>query len=279
MTPYYQDAFATIYHGDCREILPMMPKVDLVVTSPPYDDLRTYGEAFEWDFEETAVKLCPLLCGGCVICWNVADATVNGSETGTSFRQALRFKELGLNLHDTMIYEKANFSNPIHNRYHQIFEYIFVLSLGKPKTFNPIKDKRNAYGAPFGKNTFRKADGSMGERPVNNIQEFGMRTNIWRMKTAGQENICQSNPHPAQMPEGLATDLIRSWSNERDLVLDPFAGSGTTLVAAKQLGRKAIGIELEEKYCEIAAKRLQQEYLPLNAEPAAQTKDQELFNV
>ncbi len=256
--PYYEHGGITIYHGDCREILGELAGVDLVVTSPPYDNLRTYGAAFSWSFQDVADAIIPTLSAGGVLCWNVGDETVNGSESGSSFRQALHFLNY-LKLHDTMIYEKANFSNPSSNRYHQIFEYVFVFSNGSPRTFNPILDKPNLYGACFGRNTFRAANGAMGERPKNAAREVGMRTNIWRMNTAGQENMCKANEHPAMMPFRLAADLIISWSNPGDLVMDPHAGSGTTLLAAKELGRRAIGIEIEERYCEIAAKRLGQE--------------------
>lgn len=257
MKPYYSDDFATIYCGDCREILPTLDSVELVLTSPPYGAIRNYG-GFDWDFYTTADLLVKRLVFGGVICWNVGDETRDGSESGES-----------------LIYEKANFSNPSSNRYHQIFEYIFILSNGKPRVFNPIIDKPNIYGACFGRNTYRKVDGSMGERPKNEGREFGMRTNIWRMNTAGQENVGKANEHPAMMPLKLASDLVFSWSNSGDTVLDPFAGSGTTLVAAKALGRKSIGIEIEERYAEITVRRLQQEYLPLTIEPTPQAKEQD----
>lgn len=262
MKPYYEHGGIRIYHGDCREVLPSYSGVDLIVTSPPYDRLRTYGNSFSWQFQDVANAIIPALSDGGVICWNVGDETVDGSESGSSFRQALYFLNF-LRLHDTMIYEKANFSNPSHTRYHQIFEYVFVLSNGAPRAFNPILDKPNLYGTCFGRNTFRRPDGTIKERPKNVARALGMRTNIWRMNTAGQENMCQPNEHPAKMPLRLASDLIISWSNPGDLVVDPHAGGGTTLRAAKDLGRKAIGIEIEERYCEIAARSLEQEVLAL----------------
>lgn len=165
--------------------------IDLTVTSPPYDQLRDYN-GFVWDTSALITELYRVTVPGGVVMWNVADQTVNGSETGTSFRQALAFIEAGFKLHDTMIYEKGNFSNPSSNRYHQIFEYMFIFSKGKPKTFNPIKDKPitgmidsdHARLATFGKNTVRKKDGSMADRGENGqrkvYNEYGMRNNIWR---------------------------------------------------------------------------------------------------
>lgn len=266
MIPYYQDSACVIYHGDCRAVLPSLCRVDLVLTSPPYDDLRTYGGSFEWNFQETACEIRPLLPDGGIICWNVGDSVVNGGETLTSFRQALYFVDrLGLRMHDTMIYEKTNFGHPEKARYHQLFEYIFILSNGDPKAFNPLKDKPNAWAGtgPFGVSTMRQRNGEQKPCKRNVIAEYGMRGNVWRAKTAGQENVCTAIDHPAVMPLGLCSDLMLSWSNPDDKVLDPFCGSGTTLRAAKDLGRKAIGIEIEEKYCEIAAKRLAQEVLAL----------------
>lgn len=267
MKPYYQDSAATIYHGDCREVLRwLLPGIDLVLTSPPYDGLRTYGDSFDWDFHQTAHGLRPLLVDGGLIVWNIGDSVVNGGETLTSFRQALYFVDtLGLRMHDTMIYEKTNFGHPEKARYHQLFEYIFVLSNGEPRAFNPLKDKPNAWAGtgPFGVSTMRCRDGEQKPKKRNVITEFGMRGNVWRSKTAGQENVCTAIEHPAVMPSGLCRDLMLSWSNPGDTVLDPFCGSGTTLLAAKDLGRKSVGIEIEERYAEIAAKRLAQEVLAL----------------
>jgi len=258
--PYYSDNLATLFAGDCREVLRELPaeSVQCVVTSPPYDHLRTYG-GFEWDFEDTAHQLYRILVPGGVVCWNVMDGTVDGSETLTSCKQKVFFHEqCGFRIHDTMIYEKGNFSHPDRTRYHQLFEYVFILSKGAPKTFNPICDKPNAYPGTgtYGVNTARQPDGSMKLRRRNVISEFGKRGNVWRGKTAGQENICSNLPHPAMMPLWLAGDLIRSWTNEGDTVLDPFSGSGTTILRAKELGRRGIGIELNADYCEITARRL-----------------------
>jgi site-specific DNA-methyltransferase (adenine-specific) len=191
--------------------------------------------------------------------WVVADATINGSETGTSFKQALHFKDIGFNLHDTMIWKKPNFANPSSNRYHQTFEYMFVLSKGKPKTFNSIKDRKNIYAGNLGsvgENTSTQVDGTKKIRERKVIAEYGQRHNVWEMNTSGQESMGKAIEHPATFPEKLAKDHILSWSNEGDTVLDCFFGSGTTGKVAKQLNRQFIGIEISPKYLEIAKKRI-----------------------
>jgi len=228
--------------------------IDLVVTSPPYDNLRTYG-GHSWDFEGVANQLWRVIKPGGVVVWVVADATVNGSETGTSFRQALRFMEIGFRLHDTMIWQKQTFSLPFPNRYHQVFEYMFVLAKGEP-TFNPIADRRNACGGESRSITVRESDDSMTRRSDKVIASVGKRFNVWNIQTCN--NIGRDSDHPAPFPESLASDHILSWSNENDIVLDPFSGSGTTVKMAKHNGRRFIGIEINPEYCEIAEKRLSQ---------------------
>lgn len=247
----------TVLCGDCLEIMPQIRdgSVTLTVTSPPYDNLRTYN-GYTFNFEGIARELFRVTKQGGVVVWVVGDAVIDGSETGTSFKQALYFKELGFNLHDTMIWNKPNFSNPSRNRYHQIFEYMFVFSKGKPKTFNPIKDKKNKYLTCLGKNTKRKADGELIEVKKTFGNEYGMRTNVWAMNTVGQEMMCKRPPHPAMFPQRLATDHILSWSNEGDIVLDPFLGSGTTAISCINTNRNFIGIDMSSEYCEIARKRI-----------------------
>jgi len=243
-----------IYNEDCLETMARLEdgSIDLTVTSPPYDNLRLYN-GYSFDFEAVARELYRITKDGGVVVWVVGDATIDGSETGTSFRQALFFKEIGFNLHDTMIYQKHNFSNPSTNRYHQIFEFMFVLSKGKPKTFNALKDRPNVEAGKigsWGKNTSRQVDGTMVERKRKVNTEFGMRYNIWRIKT-------EMKPlHPAPFPEELARDHILSWSNPGDVVYDPFMGSGTTAKVAIETGRKYLGSEISSEYWEIAQKRI-----------------------
>jgi site-specific DNA-methyltransferase (adenine-specific) len=253
-----------IVQGDASVELKKLPaeSVHMVVTSPPYDDLRTYG-GLAWDFERIALELFRVMAQGGVIAWVVGDQTEDGSETVTTCRQKIFFRECGFRIHDTMIYQKTNFSNPERVRYHQVFEYVFILSKGSPRVFNPIKDKPNAYaGKPgsFGRNTVRQADGSFETRPRKINTEFGMRGNVWLGKTAGQEGkICNGSVHPAVMPSWLTRDLILSWSNPGDVVLDPFAGSFTTCRAALSLGRNTIGIEINPAYVELGRNRCAEE--------------------
>jgi len=247
--------------GESSEILRHFPYdcIDLTVTSPPYDNLRNYN-GYEFDFEAIANELFKVTKPGGVVVWVVGDATINGSETGTSFQQALYFKEIGFNLHDTMIYAKNGFSNPSSNRYHQVFEYMFVFSKNIPKTFNPIKDKKNLWET-WGVNTSRQKNGELEEKKKRKsyVGELGMRYNIWNFNVGGSGMSTKDDlalNHPATFPEKLAQDHIYSWSNEGDLVLDPFCGSGTTLKMAHLQNRKFIGIDISKEYCELAEKRI-----------------------
>lgn len=250
-----------LHLGDCLEVMKQISdkSVDLTVTSPPYDNLRTYN-GYSFNFEGIAKELYRVTKDGGVVVWVVGDATVNGSETGTSFRQALYFKEIGFNLHDTMIYQKNNFSNPSSTRYHQIFEFMFVFSKGKPKTFNPIKDRKNvcAGQSNWGVNKTRQKDGSFKEQPKKIVSEYGMRYNIWEFMTSKgfANNDSFAYKHPAIFPDKVAYDHIISWSNVGDTVLDCFLGSGTTGKVAKQLNRQFIGIEISQEYLDIAKRRI-----------------------
>ena len=256
---YPDDFINKVIQGDCLDVMKQMPDkcVDLVVTSPPYDGLRDY-HGYSFDFEGVARELWRVIKDGGVVVWVVGDATVDGSESGTSFRQALFFKEVGFNLHDTMIYLKKDFPPLSHNRYEQQFEYMFVLSSGKPKTFNGLRDSSKYAGELRNKknNKYEKGSAIRNRVGYTTIKDTKMRTNVWLMSVAHTKLN-----HPAIFPEKLAQDHIISWSNEGDIVLDPFNGSGTTTKSAKQLGRNFIGIELSEKYCEIARQRLRQDTL------------------
>lgn len=257
MKPYYQDEWVTIYHGDCREILPELPKVDLVLTSPPYDNLREYGGR-GFCFSDLPYLLYKVMTDGACCVWVVGDQTINGSETGSSFKQALAFMDSGFNLHDTMIWHKE--APPLtHNRYEQAFEYMFIFGKGKPKMFNPIKSRKLWLDKRKIKVVRREKDGSydVGYSKQTNNKTIG---NVWHFDTGGGQSTRDkiAYGHPAIFPEELAEAHITSWSDIDNIILDPFLGSGTTAKVAKKLNRKCIGIEIEEKYCEIAAKRCSQ---------------------
>jgi len=243
--------------GDCLEVMKGLPDkcVDLTVTSPPYDNLRDYN-GFSFDFEGIAKELYRITKDGGVVVWVVGDATIKGSETGTSFRQALFFMKCGFNLHDTMIYQKNNYPFPPSNRYYQQFEYMFVFSKGSPKTSNLIKceakgRKRNS--------TQRNKDGTT-TKFYSEGNKFRIMDNIWKID-AGYMRTTKDKiafNHPAIFPDKLAGDHIISWSNEGDIVLDPMCGAGTTCKMAWLNNRKFIGIDMSEEYInEICIPRLE----------------------
>lgn len=232
--------------------------VDLTVTSPPYDNLRLY-EGYEWDFERVAQELFRVTKPGGVVVWVVNDQTINGSETLTSFKQAIYFREnCGFNLHDTMIYQKRNTLPLNDNRYEPAFEYMFVLSKGKPKTYNPIKELKLWEDKRTTKQCGREKDGSR----VNGFAKqdpYKVKINIWSYKTGGG-NVTPDKTayeHPAIFPERLAQDHILSWSNEREIIYDPFMGSGTVAKMCIATNRNYVGSEISRKYVELANKRIE----------------------
>lgn len=248
-----------LYKGDCRDVLDTLiaqgVQVDLVVTSPPYDDMRTYKNTCEWNLDickEIVLKLYDILKPGGVVVWVVGDKTEKGSETGTSFRQALAFMDYGFKLNDTMIFLKTNSMPQVKQpRYNQDFEYMFVFSKGKPKTFNPIMVPCKCAGQKYD-STCKNMGGENGRtHKTFNINNEKVKSNVWEIAVAKN-----TTNHPAVFPEKLAYDHILSWSNEGDIVLDPFMGSGTTGIACKKLNRNFIGIEKVEEYFNIAVERL-----------------------
>jgi DNA modification methylase len=248
-----------IYCESNLETMAKMPDnfIDLTITSPPYDNLRDY-KGYSFPFENIAKELFRVTKDGGVIVWIVGDATLNGSETGTSFKQALFFKEIGFNIHDTMIYHK-NFiqigsSSPI--RYHNNFEYMFIFTKGKIKTFNPIKDRKNINIGINKSSSIRQKNGYTKKTKDSFINDYGLRNNIWNYEVGYNKTTKDNNEHPAMFPEKLVSDHIHSWSNEGDLIYDPFMGSGTTAKMAHIYKRNWIGSEISEDYVNIANKRL-----------------------
>ena len=228
--------------------------IDLTVTSPPYGELRAYG-GHSWDFEGLAQQLWRVTKPGGVVVWVVADQTIDGSESGDSFRQALRFKEIGFRLHDTMIYKKQCFIPLTHNRYEQCWEYMFVFANGRPSVWNPIMVKCDTFGTKQLRAAAKQYEPG-----------FAMRRRFERVEVNEQrqhENLFvysvgknDKTAHNAPFPEALARDHIISWSNPGDLVYDPFMGSGTTGKMARVSGRDYVGSETSREYCDIAEKRV-----------------------
>ena len=244
---------------DCVEGMKQLPgeSIDLTATSPPYDNLRDYN-GFSFDWKATIEQLARITKIGGVVVWIVNDQTINGSETGTSFKQALYAMECGFNLQDTMIWDKHNLTFPHESRYHDCFEYMFIFSKEAPKTHNLIEDRPNIQAGTKIHGTDRQRDGTTtrqsgyGKRAV---KEIGKRFNIWRIDPV-QSNI-ERTGHPAQFPLRLASDHIRSWSNEGDTILDPFLGSGTTRIAAYDLNRNFIGYEISKEYFDLQEERFE----------------------
>ncbi len=245
-----------IYNENCLKTMAKMPDcfVDLTVTSPPYDNLREY-KGYSFDFESIAKELYRVTKAGGVVVWNVNDSKTNGNKSLTSFKQALYFQSIGFFVHDVMIWEKCTFSSPIKNMYHNIFEYMFILSKGKPKHFNPIIDRKNKKAGAKTTTTFREADGSTSKRSLKTVGEYGKRFNIWQINEVKNNTY---GKHVAPFPEQLANDHIISWSNENDLVYDCFMGSGTTAKMALLNNRKFIGSEISDEYCKIAETRIKE---------------------
>ena len=246
--------------GDCLQIMKLFEdnSIDLVVTSPPYDKLRNYN-GYSFNFEGIVKELFRVIKEGGIIVWVVGDATINGSETGTSFIQALYFMEVGFNLHDTMIFQKRNPIPQIYRkRYNNVFDYMFVFSKGEVITHNPIMIDCLHAGLELNGTTYKNysMNNQKRKKMANPVKSQKIKGNIWEYVVGKNKEDQEAKGHPAPFPCKLAEDHILSWSNEGDVVLDPLCGSGTTCKVAKLLGRAYIGIDISEEYCKIAENRL-----------------------
>ena len=275
-TPAHAEPTVNVYHGNCALILPQLDiQADLLLTSPPYDKVRNYG-GHTFHFPTVAQACYDAIAPGGVLVWIVADGIRDHARTGTSMRQALHFMQLGLRLHDHMVYEKMGLFNRTHVRYCPAWQHMFVLSKGPLKTVNLLQDRPNATAA----RRVRHYYGGFGRKP-NGVRsrprpdkaavatpDSGIRTNIWTYPVGGHSNQSGSTApapiHPAAFPLALARDHIASWTKPGDMVIDPMAGSGTTLRAAKDLNRLAIGIEIHEPYLQEIRDKLAQQVLRLS---------------
>ena len=250
----------SITQGDAAILLKELDRdsIDMVLTSPPYDDLRNY-KGYDFPFEEIAAELHRILRPGGVIVWIVADATIVGSETGTSFKQALYFRDLGLNLHDTMIFRKRNPIPQIYRRrYTNEFEYMFVFSKGTVSTHNPIMVDCLHAGLELTTTTYKNYSKNDQTRSklANPVKDKKIKGNVWEYVVGKNKEDQEAKGHPAPFPCELARDHILSWTNEGDIVLDPMCGSGTTCKVATKFGRRFIGLEIGKEYAELARRRV-----------------------
>jgi len=246
--------------GDCLEVMKGFEDrcIDMVITSPPYDNLRNY-KGYVFPFKDIAQELYRVIKDGGVIVWVIGDATINGNETGTSFRQVLIFQDIDFNLHDTMVFKKRNPVPQIYRkRYSNEFEYMFVLSKGKVQTHNPIMVDCKHAGLQLKGTTYKNYSKNEQKRkkmakPVKNKKLKG---NVWEYVVGKNLEDQEAKGHPAPFPCALARDHIYSWSNEGEIVLDPMCGSGTACKVAFQLKRKFIGIDISKEYCELGRQRI-----------------------
>tara|TARA_B100000767_G_scaffold59001_1_gene54779 strand:+ start:259 stop:1059 length:801 start_codon:yes stop_codon:yes gene_type:complete len=249
-----------IIEGNCVHVMREFKEnsIDLTLTSPPYDNLRAY-KGYVFPFDAIVKELYRITKDGGVVVWVVNDATINGSETGTSFKQALKFIEEGFNLHDTMIFQKTNPIPQIYRkRYNGIFEYMFVFSKGKVKTHNPLKVDCLHAGLQLNNTTYKNYSRGDQKRTkmANPVKKQKIKGNIWSYVVGKKKEDQQAKGHPAPFPCQLALDHINSWTNSGDTVLDPMNGSGTTCISALQLGRQYIGIDMSKEYCDLARTRI-----------------------
>ena len=245
-----------IHNESCLETMRRMDDecIDMVITSPPYDDLRTYTKDSDWNedvWKQVIAELHRVVKPNGVVVWVVGDATMNGSESGTSFKQALFFKEIGFNLHDTMIWKKPNPIPTQSTRYQQEFEYMFVFSKGKPKTFNPIRVKSKCAGTKVKKHRAIKSSHNYNNEGSYIVADTKMIGNVWEIP-----NVKNKSGHPAIFPIELAERHILTWSERGDVVYDPFMGSGTVAKMCLLNDRRYIGSEVSKEYCDIIQKRI-----------------------
>lgn len=246
--------------GDCVDVMALFDEnsIDLTVTSPPYDNLRNY-DGYIFPLQNIVRQLYRVTKNGGVVVWVVSDATINGSETGSSFKQALMFIAEGFNLHDTMIFRKKNPIPQIYRkRYNNEFEYMFVFSKGTVKTHNPIMVDCLHAGLELGSTTYKNysKNDQVRKKLANPVKDKKIKGNIWEYVVGKNKEDQEAKEHPAPFPCQLAQDHILSWSNEGDIILDPMCGSGTTCKVARELGRNYIGVEISERFSELARKRI-----------------------
>jgi len=255
---------AELFHGNNTNIIKTFKKnsIDLTVTSPPYDNLKNYKKTIDcWTFKEfkkIANELYRVTKEHGVVVWVVCDATLNGSETGSSFRQVLYFKKIGFNIHDTMIYSKYPII-PLENpRQMNIFEYMFVLSKGKVKTFNPrLKKSANLSNRTQNYKNLHTPEQEVTQyKKSKKRKKYKTDSNIWQYNIA---KTIHTKDHPATFPIELALDHILTWTNEEAVIFDPFMGSGTVGMASVLTNRKFKGTERVSDFFDLSLRNIKSE--------------------
>lgn len=251
-----------IIEGNCVDVMKKFDDgvIDLTVTSPPYDNLRNY-KGFDFPFEDIAKELFRVTKPGGVVVWVVNDATIEGNETGTSFKQALYFREIGFNLHDTMIFRKTNPIPQIYRkRYNNEFEFMFVFSKGTVKTHNPLMVDCLHAGLELNGTTYKNfsKNEQTREKMAKPVKDKKIKGNIWEYVVGKKQEDQEAKGHPAPFPCELVRDHIKSWTNQGDIVFDPMSGSGTVARVAAEMGRQYIGVDISHEYCDIARNRVRQ---------------------
>lgn len=253
-----------IYNMDCIKGLAFLDNssIDLTITSPPYEDIRDYnGYIFNFEhFKTIARELYRVTKKGGIVVWIVNDKTYKYSECGNSFRQALYFKDVGFKLYDTMIFAKNNPQPKNHRRYEQCYEYMFILSKGIPNTFNGIQTLcKNNGKKRYGTYRHNKKAELNKLNTTGNVSKEKLLTNIWYYNVDNNSisKDKEAHSHPAIFPEELVKDHLKTWSNEDDIILDIFMGSGTVAKMSYLNKRNFIGFEISKEYCNIAEHRLE----------------------
>jgi site-specific DNA-methyltransferase (adenine-specific) len=222
--------------------------------------MREYG-GHTFDFEAVADALFRITMPGGVVAWVVQDQIENGSETSTSFKQALYFKTVGFNLHSTMIMISNGGKLPHRIRYAPVHHYAFILSKGRPRSINLIRDRRNKNAGQEYRWHVRRPDGHTVKKKDSPqiTPPFGERNNVWHYDVGFNQTTKDKKAfdHPALMSEMMAEDHIISWSRPGDLVFDPFSGAGTTCKMALLNDRRYLGMEIHEPYYDLSIERLE----------------------
>lgn len=246
--------------GNNIDLLKTIPDstVDLIPTSPPYDNRRTYHGFPPLDLYATGVECFRVLKEGGVMAVVIQDATIKGRKTLTKYRLVMDYCEkIGFNLFDDPIWQRHGLCGEYPTRFRTDYENIFLFVKGKkPKHF----DKTHLmvptiYGGQLMHGFDTNPDGSKTKRKPRVIKDLKCSGNVWSIPNSSHEHNKYKSGHPATFPDRLIENIIRCFTNEGEVVLDPFNGSGTTCAMALKHNRQFIGMEFSEIYTVVNAFR------------------------